>query len=684
MTKTSEEAQRALQDAQWAEQAGLPDRAVAEYQKFAALCPTAFEGHNNLANLLLSLGRGDEALKAALTALALKPGDPGANGNVGRAYLQLGQGAQAVIFMRNALAGNPDLNPLRKELADALLDMGKKDEAIALFSAIEARSWDDVEVLRTMVNVYHRADAAESAERVYLRMLQLAPERGATYSDLSKLYGDYSQYSKARDVALQGLRLKPDEPALMNTLALAQASLGLVKDALASYRRITELWPNMATSYSNMLLTMHYSTDVGPEEMAEEHRRWGRRHAPPSLANRSFPNRPEPGRRIRIGYVSPDFRRHSVAFFFESLLDHRNRDDVEVFCYGEVSSPDEVTQRIRSKADQYRNIAHMHDRQVANVIKGDGIDILVDLAGHAGTSRTTLFGYKPAPVQVTYCGYPDTSGIEAVDYRITDWLADPAGVENRYTETLCRLPNGFLCFRPPESLPDIGPPPSDGGKPVTFGSFNREFKLSEDTYDMWCRILGAVPDSRMIIKSIAGGDPGTRDLQLGEFMRRGVSPDRVLIIGFVPGQADHLAGYRNVDIALDTFPYHGTTTTLDALLMGVPVITLAGYNHASRVGVSLLTRVGLQEFIAGTPEDYVNLAIELAGQSDRIAALHRTLRDRLLQSPACDGPGFVRGYEYALRGMWCHWCRARGAVLSPEQSAMAAFDFAPLLSPAAP
>ncbi len=675
---TNEAATRALEDAQWAERVGLPERAVAEYRKVAALWPAVSEVHNNLADLLLSLDRPGEALEAANRALALKPDDPLVNANVGRAHLHLGQAEAALPFLRKALAGRPDLHPLRKQLADVLLEMGRRDEAIATFAEIDDRYPNDVEVLKMTANLYHRAHAAAEAERVYLRLLQLAPQRDATYNELSQLYIEYAHFSKAKDIALAALRLKPDQPALWNTLALAQASLGLVKDALASYRRVLEMAPNLAISHSNMLLTMHYSTDVGPEQMAEEHRRWGRVHSPPTIANRVFHNTPDAGRRLRIGYVSPDFRRHSVAFFFESLLDHRDRERFEVFCYGEVRSPDDVTQRIKAKADRYRNIANMHDAQVADIIRQDGIDILIDLAGHTGTSRATLLGYKPAPVQVTYCGYPDTTGIEAVDYRITDALADPPGVDDRYTETLIRLPDCFLCFRPPESLPDIGPAPMLSGAPVTFGSFNREFKVSQDTYDLWCRILRAVPDSRMIMKSIAGGDAGARRLTLAEFERRGVPPERVELIGFIAEQKNHLAGYRKVDVALDTYPYHGTTTTLDSLLMSVPVITLEGYNHASRVGVSLLTSVGLTEFIASTPDEYVALAIELAGQPQRIAELHGTLRDRLLQSPLCDGPRFTRTFEYALRGMWCRWCREQGATLSDEQSAMAAFDFAPL------
>jgi predicted O-linked N-acetylglucosamine transferase (SPINDLY family) len=667
-----------LQEAQWAERNGLPDRALGDYRKALAVSPALADAHHGVARILLSLNQPAESLDSARRALE-HGGNVGAiSAIVGQAHLRLGQIREAVPALRQALEQAPGHHALRGQLAEALVQLGLGDQAVAVFLAVEHRFANDVGFLAAMGAACRRAGAAVLAERVYLRLLELAPQREATYDDLAQLYMDHTQYSKARDIAEKALQLNPNQPALWNTLGLAQTSLGMVREAIASYRRVLAIAPNMATSHSNLLLTMHYITDFGPAELAEEHRRWGRLHAPAALATRAFRNAPQPGRRLRIGYLSADFRRHSVAFFFESLLDHHRRADFEVFCYGEVRSPDDVTARIRQKADQYRSIVGMHDRQVADLIRTDAIDVLVDLGGHTGASRIAVLGYKPAPVQATYCGYPDTTGIEAVDYRITDGLADPPGVEDGYTETLCRLPGAFLCYRPPQPLPALRPAPSQSGKPVTFGSFNREFKVSDATYDLWCRILRDLPDSSIVIKSIAGSDPGIRQRQLREFERRGVTAERVQLLGFIADQLGHLESYRNVDIALDTYPYHGTTTTLDALVMGVPVVTLAGYNHASRVGVTLLTQMGLEEFIAKTPDDYVAIAVGLGSRPLRITELHDTLRERLLMSALCDGPGFMRGYEYALRGMWSNWCRAQGVALTADQRTMAAFDFGPL------
>ncbi|MCK6370239.1 MAG: tetratricopeptide repeat protein [Gammaproteobacteria bacterium] len=678
----SEQAGWALQDARWAERNGLPERALAAYATVVGLCPGHVEAHRGMAKLLLDLDRTEEALGAARNALALSPHDALAHAAVGEAFLRLGQGSQAIPHLARALEEKPELHALREQLAGILLDAGRNEEAVALFAGVGARFAGDLAFLVAMAATYRRSGNGALAERAYLELLDLDPQREATYSDLVQLYMDHALYSKARDIVSRALRINPDRPVLWNMLGLAQTSLGLVRESLESFRTVLDLAPNLVVSHSNLLLNMHYSTDTGVEEIAAEHRRWGRMHAPPALAARSFRNDPDPGRPVRIGYVSADFRLHPVAFFFEALLDHRDRDAFEVFCYGQALRPDFVTQRIREKSDRYRDIADMPDRQLADLVLADGIDILVDLGGHAGSSRITLLGYKPAPVQVSYCGYPDTTGIEAVDYRITDALADPAGVEDLYTETLCRLPTSFLCYRPPQPLPELRPPPSQSGRPVTFGSFNRECKLSRETYDMWSRILLAVPESPLILKSFAGGDPEARRLQLAEFASRGVAPERIQCVGFIADHLNHLGGYRNVDVALDAYPYHGTTTTLDALLMSVPVITLAGYNHASRVGVSLLTQLGAQDLIARSAEEYVAVAVDLARSPGRILDLHGTLRERLLASPLCDGRGFMREYEYALRGMWCNWCRRQGAKLTDAQRAMADFDFSPLLNQA--
>ncbi|MEO8225563.1 MAG: tetratricopeptide repeat protein [Gammaproteobacteria bacterium] len=650
------------EDARWAERSGLREKAVLEYRKLIELCPTDLDAHNRLAVLLLSLGRTADALAAARSAHALDPDDVTASASLGKALLLAGNFADGQPQAQLALAREPGRHDLRAVLARTLLDQNQTNEAVAVFREGEQQFPADPVLLGILAPLYQRAGLPEDAERCYLALLTLDPRAEKPYADLAQLCIDRALFNRALDIAQRGLAIAPDSMTLWNSVANSQASLGLGELAFASYRRVLELAPGFASAHSNFLLAMHYPSGINPREIFEEHRRWAERHTPASLATTSFPNTRDPGRRLRLGYLSPDIRRHSVAFFLEPLLEHHDAGRFELYCYADVKTPDSTTERLKARFDHFRSVTGMTDRDIVAMIRNDGIDLLVDLAGHAGNTHLAVLGHKPAPVQVTYLGYPDTTGIEAVDYRLSDALADPPGVEDRYTEQLVRLPDGFLCFQPPAERPAIGPPPALARGTVTFGSFNREFKVSQQTLDLWCRILAAVPGSRILMKSIAGNDPATREHQLAEFERRGIARDRVQLVGFIASQAGHLASYRDVDIALDTFPYHGTTTTLDSLLMGVPVITLAGYHHASRVGVSLLTRVGLPELIAGSDDDYVAKAVALAGDLPRLTTLHAALRERLLASPLCDGPGFTRHYEAALVAMWEHWCQEQAGT----------------------
>ena len=652
----ADSAQRALQDADRAEQQGDLEGAVVGYRNVLAHYPDVPELHNNLAGLLMRLGRLPEALQAAEKALAGRPHDPLINATLGQVLVALDRPQTALAHLRLALGHLPDNHALRHLLAGALLETGHADEAVALFREAEQRFPSDPVLLALAARHYHRAKAGADAERCLLRVRELNPERVATYADLANLYIDFSLFSKARQVAMEGLRLQPDSTVLWNTLANAEASVGLIEQSVHSYRKVLELAPDLAAAHSNLLLTLHYVSGIDPAEIFAEHQRFGSRHAPPGRARREFANQRDPERPLRIGYLSPDIRTHSVSFFLEPLLDHRDRDRYSAWCYASVKTPDAVTARLRGKFDHYRSVLDLPCADVARLVHEDEIDILIDLAGHTGNLHAAVLGYKPAPVQVTWLGYPDTTGIEAVDYRITDALADPPGAEAFHVEELVRLHDGFLCFQPPDGAPDPAPPPCLANGFVTFGSFNREFKVSKLTFDLWSRILLAVPGSRIFMKSTAGGDPATREHQLREFERRGVSRDRIDLVGFVANPKEHLELYQRVDIALDTFPYHGTTTTLDSMLMGVPVVTLAGNNHASRVGASLLTLVGTPELIARDEDDYVARAMALAADPERLSGLHATLRDRLLTSPLCDGPAFASKFENALREMWRRWC----------------------------
>jgi predicted O-linked N-acetylglucosamine transferase (SPINDLY family) len=387
-----------------------------------------------------------------------------------------------------------------------------------------------------------------------------------------------------------------------------------------------------------------------PGQLFQEHLEWGR-HCPHSAMLHKRPSDNE-GRPLRIGYLSPDFCSHPVAFFIEPLLARHDRSSFEVFCYSDVAHPDGITTHFRRLVPAWRDIRHLSDDELARRIHADRIDILVDVAGHTANNRLRVFACKPAPLQVTWLGYPNTTGLAAMDYRLTDAWADPPGeTEHWHSETLIRLQGGFLCYRPLEGV-SVTAPPCLTTRHVTFGSFNNLAKVTPEVIAVWSRLLRRVPTARLLLKTKPLRDKDTQEAVYEQFARYGVDRGRVDLIGWVEKMGDHMGLYGRVDIALDTFPYNGTTTTCEALWMGVPVVTLAGGTHAGRVGVSLLSRIGLSEFIAGTPDEYIELAVQLANDRERLDRLRNHLRGQVAASSLCDAESFARNVEASYRTIW--------------------------------
>jgi protein O-GlcNAc transferase len=368
-------------------------------------------------------------------------------------------------------------------------------------------------------------------------------------------------------------------------------------------------------------------------------------------------------RKLRVGYVSPDFRRHSVSYFLTPLLAAHDRNAVEITCYAEVKQPDEVTARLKGLVSAWRSTVGMSDAELAERIRADGIDILVDLAGHTAGNRLAVFARQPAPVQVTWLGYPNTTGLSRIHYRLVDRVTDPPDASPA-SERLVRLENGFLCYEPPADAPPPMPPPCLAASAVTFGSFNNAAKLSPATLDAWARILQGSPGSRLVLKGAAFSEAETCKRFRGEFVRRGVAEERLALAPFTPSSRAHLAAYHAIDLALDPFPYNGTTTTCEALWMGVPVIALLGDRHSARVGASILTRLGLGRLIAFDPADYVERALALASDRAGLGELRAGMRQRFAASPLCDAAGFARRVEAAYRRMW-EDAEARASLTRP-------------------
>ncbi|OGI48464.1 MAG: hypothetical protein A2W42_01110 [Candidatus Muproteobacteria bacterium RIFCSPHIGHO2_01_60_12] len=538
---------------------------------------------------------------------------------------QLGDADGAIANLRHAVELNPDHAPAHVDLGAALLSADRLEEAAASFRHVIRLDPSDYESLARLGRMLHSLGNLEEAAACYRKVLQWQPQWSAMYDSLGGI-----------------LRAQ-----------------GLIDESIASHRRAIEIAPNDAWAHSNLLLATQYLAEPDAAQIFVEHRRWADRHEQ-TLPRREWNNARDPERRLRVGYVSADFRTHSVPFFFEPLLANHDRSAIEPFCYAAVQNPDDVTARLQGLAGGWRSFIGLTGMQVAEMTRADGIDILVDLAGHTGNNALKVFTYKPAPIQVTWLGYPDTTGLSTMDYCLTDVLSDPPGRESFFTESLVRLPGCFLCYQPVAGAPDVAPPPALAKGYVTFGSFNHLPKLNTKVIALWAEVLHAVPGSRLFIKSLPLFDEATRERYYGLFDARGIGRDRVELTGHAATQTEHLDLYRRLDIALDTFPYNGTTTTCEALWMGVPVVTLAGERHSGRVGVSLLNAVGHPEWIAESPEQYIALAERLAADLPKLAALRAGLRAHLAASPLCDRKAFAAKVEAAYREMWRTWVRAQG------------------------
>jgi predicted O-linked N-acetylglucosamine transferase (SPINDLY family) len=445
-----------------------------------------------------------------------------------------------------------------------------------------------------------------------------------------------------------------NEPKVKVTLV----EMGRVREGLASIKTAMSLKANFHRAHSNYLLCSNYLPDITPAALRSLHDSFDAAFRRGRGPDEALPPRDtSPGRRLRIGYVSPDFKRHSCAFFIESALAHHDKAAVEIYCYADVPFPDAVTARLKSHADHWRDITSLDLAAFRAQVREDRIDILVDMKGYTAHSRPEIFALRPAPVQVSWLGYPATTGLQSMDYRLTDARVDPPGESDGHgVETLLRLPDTFLCYQPPAEAPAIVPAPNTTSGTFTFGSFNNIPKMTREVVATWARILRDTPGSRLILKSRSFIEDSTRGRVAGEFGDEGIEGNRLELIGWLNKPGDHLRLYERIDLGLDPFPYNGTTTTCEALWMGVPVLTLAGERHAARVGASLLGGLGLDEYVTHSVDAYVARAVELARAPAPLNALRGELRARMAGSALCDGPRFARALEDAYRQMWQRWC----------------------------
>jgi protein O-GlcNAc transferase len=613
--------------------------AAASLQKALSIKPNFADAHSNLGLVLHDLGKLDEAVASYRKALAIKPDYAEAHNNLGNALRQLRQLDGAVECYGHAIASQPDYAEAHSNLGLVLYDLGKLNEAISSFNKALAINPDYVEVSGSLSSQSWRGRAHCGLGNAF-KVLGMPDEAAVSYQ--------------------RALVINPDFSEAHSNLGNALKDLGRLDAAVASYRKALTIKSDYAEARSNLVFTLGYDPKISSPDILQEAKQW---QAQCGFTGEipKHQNMPDPDRRLRVGLVSGDLRRHSVSFFLENVLAEIDKDKLELFSYATFPKADDVTARLKKSVAQWRTVVGVPDDALAAKIREDRIDVLVDLSGHTAYNRLAVFSRKPAPLQVTWLGYGGTTGVDGMDYILCDPLILPRSEEAHYTEKPWRLPEVWMCFSPPGLEIDVGPLPALADGFITFGSFNNLTKVSGHAVACWARVLEAVPNSRLVLKALQLGDATVQESIVARFTAEGIDPQRLAFHGHFAEQADHLRAYQKIDIALDPFPYSGGTTTAEALWMGTPVLTLRGERYVSHMGESLIHNAGLDEWISETPEEYVEKAMVFAADLLGLAALRGRLRGQLVASPVCDAPRFARNLEDAFRGMWWEWCGNRAA-----------------------
>jgi predicted O-linked N-acetylglucosamine transferase (SPINDLY family) len=600
--------------------------AEASFRRALRIAPADCTAQHFLGLALLDQGKYDEARASLEAALALEPDSALVHTNLGNAlkYLQLVR--QAEVHFREAIRLDPSTSTVFNNLGAVLADQARYEEAL--------------EYLRTAVE-----KPMPSAQ---------------AFCNLSRALGELGRLDESIVAAQRAIELSPDYSAAYCNLGNSLKTLGRIPEAIRAYRTAIAHDPRGVPPRSDLVYALNFDGGYDPAAVFAEHREFGRVIADPITANRlAHKNDRTRDRRLRVGYVSGHYWAHAVNFFVEPILAAHDHTAFEVFCYASSPQADMTTARLRSYADHWRDISQTIDERASQLARDDGIDILVDLAGHIGGNRLMLFARKPAPVQVTYIGYQNTTGMAAMDYRLTDDWADPPGTTDEfYTEKLVRLPRSFFCYLPSADAPPPSALPALDKGHVTFGSFNNFAKVTPQVLTTWCEILRAVPNAHIVI--VANAQDSVAAYLVRTFTERGIDVSRVTLADR-RGRLEYLSLINQVDIALDPFPFNGHTTTCDALWQGVPVVTLAGRMYAERFGSTAHVNLGLQDLIAGSLTEYVSIAARLAGNLEALSQLRGGLRQRMAESPLLDFAGFTRNLESAYRQMWHAWCAERSS-----------------------
>ena len=671
---------------------GDAEVALAAYAKAIELDPNYAAAHYNAGNALANLGRHDAALTAYQQAALLKPEFADAHFALGCLLEDMGHFDDAITSYRDALKIRPDYAEVQANLGRALISRGHQDEGMASLQLATQRLPEDVgtlllqglvekdrghlEAARTTlskvqaarpedieVNI-HLGDTLlylgqpEEAMICYRRVLETNQDHCVANNNMGNAYLRMGAFHEAAASYRRALAASPDSPSILSNLGGVLNDIGEPSEAIQCLRRAITVLPSYHMARSNLLFLSHLDEKFSQEALFEEAKAYGFVIDSKAVRSMTWSNARDPERRLRIGFVSGDLCFHPVGFFIEGILRalaNRPSVNLEIFAYMNLFRIDSVGQRIKLLCTQWREIYGLTDEETARLVGEDEIDILFDLSGHSGGNRLPVFAWKPAPVQATWLGYFDTTGVDAIDYLIADPITLPESEEVFFTEKIWRLPNTRLCFTPPEIDFTIRPLPALSEGVITFGCFSSLAKMGNSVIALWARVLLTVPNSRLFLKNRQLYEPSMCEAVIHRFHQHGVDPARLILEG-PESRTNYFAAYNRVDIGLDPFPYTGGTTTAESLWMGVPVLTLAGKHFLARQGEGLLMNAGLPDWVAAEPDDYVAKAVFHASNLERLAALHSSLREQVLASPIFDSVRFAMHFEEAVRGMWRAWC----------------------------
>jgi predicted O-linked N-acetylglucosamine transferase (SPINDLY family) len=633
--------------------AGRLEEAAESYRQAVARLPDYPEALYNLGIVLGALERQDEAAAVYRQVLAIAPTHADALNNLGATLTMSGEMEEAASCYRAALAQNPQNADAHYNLAKLVQEQGKPQDAVSHYEAALKIQPDFLNALSNLGNTLWALNRLDEAVSVFNRALAFKPDFTAAHVNLAGALRTMQRLQEALAACETALSLQADLAPAHANLGMTLQELGRLEEAGVALEESVRLAPDVLEAHTGLILNLHYQAKVSEAAIFAAAQRFATHVKIP--ANTHFKNLPEPGRRLRIGYVSGDLKQHPVGFLLAPVLANHDPDAVEIYAYSSQSKEDWLTQQLREQCGQWRSVVGMSSQAAASRVAADGIDLLVDLSGHTGGHRLDLFARKPAPVQLSWLGFWGTTGLPTIDYILSDATTIPEGDENLYSETVLRLPESRFCYAPPPYAPAPAAAPCLKNGYVTFGSFNNLMKVGPDVVQLWVRLLQATPGARLLLKWASLADRVARQNLFTAFAAHGIAPEQLMLRPASP-HPDMLAEYGDVDIALDPFPFSGGLTSCEAMWMGVPVVTLPGNRAVSRQTLGFLRAIGMPELAASSADEYVRIATELAADQPRLADLRRTLRRQMAASPLCDAYVFTRNLEAAYRTMWENWC----------------------------